>query len=247
MKLALITDLHANREAVEAVLAHAATQRIDRFALLGDFLGYGADPAWVIDRVRAMVDAGAIAVMGNHDAAVLGGSPDIMVPDAREAVDWTRGRLDANQIDFIAALPLTVTEGDCLFVHASAWEPAQWGYVSTRLDAVDSLRATDRRHVFCGHVHAPHVYYLTAGGDAGDLELEPGLAMALSPKCRWLTIVGSAGQPRDRNPAACYATFDTDTATLTAFRVPYDHATAAGKVRAAGLPEWLAERLLTGE
>ncbi|MBX9794111.1 MAG: metallophosphoesterase family protein [Burkholderiaceae bacterium] len=246
MKLALITDLHANREAVEAVLEHAAAQGVDRYALLGDFVGYGADPGWVVDRVRALVDAGAIAVRGNHDAAVSGDLRDSMVPQAREAVVWTRDQLSDTQRAFLGALPMSATEADALFVHASADAPGQWRYVQSRIDAVDSLQATDRRHTFCGHVHEPRLYHLTSDGDAGDTQPVPGVAMSLSPQCRWLAIVGSAGQPRDGNPAACYGTFDTDSATLTAFRVPYDHAQAAAKIIAAGLPSLLAERLMRG-
>ncbi len=247
MKLALITDLHANREAVEAVLDHAAAQGVDRCALLGDFVGYGADPGWVVDRVRGLVDAGAIAVMGNHDAAVFGSLRDSLVPQAQAAVVWTREQLSDPQRDFLGALPMSVTEADSLFVHASADAPTHWRYVLCRIDAVDSLQATDRRHTFCGHVHEPRLYHLTSDGEAGDVQPVPGMAMALSPHCRWLAIVGSAGQPRDGNPAACYATFDTDSATLTSFRVPYDHATAAAKIIAAGLPPSLAERLVRGE
>lgn len=246
MKLALITDLHANREAVEAVLEHAASQGVDRYALLGDFVGYGADPAWVVDQVRRLVGAGAIAVMGNHDAAVLGSLRDSMVPQAREAVLWTRQQLSGEQLAFLGALPMSATEADRLFVHASADAPTEWRYIQCRIDAVDSLQATDRRHTFCGHVHEPRLYHLTQGGDAGDIQPVPGMAMSLSPQCRWLAIVGSAGQPRDGNPAACYATFETDSATLTSFRVPYDHATAAAKIIAAGLPAGLAERLVRG-
>lgn len=247
MKLALITDLHANREAVEAVLEHAATQGADRYALLGDFVGYGADPGWVVDKVRSLVDAGAIAIMGNHDAAVIGSLRDSMVPQARKAVLWTRGHLSDAQRAFLSALPMSVTEADSLFVHASADVPTQWRYVQSRIDAADSLQATDCRHTFCGHVHEPRVYHLTEHGDTGDCQPTPGLAMSLSPTCRWLAVVGSAGQPRDGNPAACYATFDTTSATLTHFRVPYDHAAAAAKIIAAGLPASLAERLVRGQ
>ena len=124
MKLALIADLHANREAVGAVLAHAAAQGADRHAFLGDFVGYGADPGWVVDTVRAHVAAGAIAVLGNHDAAVVQGPQPSMIDDARAVVAWTRARLAPDQLAFLAALPLSHTEDDMLFVHANAWAPA---------------------------------------------------------------------------------------------------------------------------
>ena len=243
MKLALIADLHANREAFAAVLAHAATQGVERHAFLGDFVGYGADPAWVVDRIREHVAAGAFAVQGNHDAAVADGPQPSMVADARAIVAWTRARLDAAQLAFLAALPLTQVEDDCLLVHANAWAPGGWAYLHGRGEAVRSLQATDRAFTFCGHIHVPMLYHLSSTGKAGDFKPAPGVAIPLSSQRRWLALPGSAGQPRDGDPAACYAMFDTAAHVLTFHRVPYDHAAAAAKVRAAGLPERVADRL----
>lgn len=243
MKLALIADLHANREALGAVLAHAATQGVERHAFLGDYVGYGADPGWVVDRVREHVAAGALAVQGNHDAAVTEGAQPTMVADARAVVAWTRARLDAAQLDFLATLPLTHVEGEALFVHANAFAPSEWAYLEGRSEAARSLLATDRRFTFCGHVHVPMLYHLSGTGKAGEFKPSPGIAIPLSSQRRWLAIPGSAGQPRDGDPAACYAMFDSEAHALTFHRVPYDHAAAAAKVRAAGLPERVAERL----
>ena len=247
MKLALITDLHANRESVGAVMAHAATQGIDRYAFLGDFVGYGADPGWVVDLVREHVARGAIAVMGNHDAAVVEGPLPTMIPEARQVVEWTRERLDAGQLGFLAALPMQVNDADRLFVHANAFAPAEWGYVLGRMEAVRSLQATNARFTFCGHVHDPKLFHLTGTGKIGDFVPSDGMPIPLSDQRRWLVIPGSAGQPRDGNPAACYATFDTASSTLTYFRVPYDTEAAGAKIRAAGLPQRLARRLEHGE
>lgn len=243
MKLALIADLHANREAVGAVLAHAAAQGADRHAFLGDFVGYGADPGWVVDQVRAHVAAGAIAVLGNHDAAVVQGPQPSMVADARAVVAWTRARLAPDQLAFLAALPLSHAEDDMLIVHANAWAPAEWAYLQSRAEAIKSLQATDRRFTFCGHVHMPRLFHLTSTGKGGEFVPVAGVAIPLSAHRRWLAIPGSAGQPRDGDPAACYAIFDTEEHVLTFHRVPYDDATAAAKIRAAGLPTTLAERL----
>ncbi len=247
MKLALITDLHANRESVGAVMAHAATQGIDRYAFLGDFVGYGADPGWVVDLVIEHVARGAIAVMGNHDAAVVQGPLPTMIPEARQVVEWPRERLDADHLAFLAALPMQVTDADRLFVHANAFAPAEWNYVLGRMEAVRSLQATNARFTFCGHVHDPKLFHLTATGKIGDFVPSDGMPIPLSDQRRWLVIPGSAGQPRDGNPAACYATFDTASSTLTYFRVPYDTEAAGAKIRAAGLPQRLARRLEHGE
>ncbi len=247
MRLAILTDLHANREAVEAVLDHAARQRIDRYALLGDFVGYGADPAWVVDRVSAMVAEGAVAVQGNHDLAVVQGPSPQMRPDPRYVVEWTRARLSPDQIEFLAGLPMTQEQGELLFVHANAWAPAEWEYIHGRDDAVRSLNATLRRVTFCGHMHEPKLYHLAATGKAGDFTPTPGMPIPLLAQRQWLVIPGSAGQPRDGDPAACYAVFDDAGAELTYWRVPYDTAGAGAKIRAAKLPQRLASRLADGE
>jgi diadenosine tetraphosphatase ApaH/serine/threonine PP2A family protein phosphatase len=246
MKLALVADLHANREAVVAVLAHAQTQGAQRHAFLGDFVGYGADPGWVVDRVREHVAQGAVAVFGNHDAAVVQGPLPSMVPDARHVVEWTRAQLDADQLAFLAGLPASIAEAEILFVHANAHAPNAWEYIVGRGDAVRSMHATACRFTFCGHTHIPALYHLTATGKSGDFSPAPGVTIPLSELRRWLAIPGSAGQPRDGNPAACYAIFDTVERAITFHRVPYDHDAAAGKVRAAGLPQDLAQRLTNG-
>jgi diadenosine tetraphosphatase ApaH/serine/threonine PP2A family protein phosphatase len=115
------------------------------------------------------------------------------------------------------------------------------------MEAVRSLQATAARFTFCGHVHDPKLFHLSGTGKIGDFVPSPGMPIPLSEQRRWLIIPGSAGQPRDGNPAACYATFDTASATLTYFRVPYDTEAAGAKIRAAGLPQRLASRLEHGE
>ena len=247
MKLALVTDLHANREAVTAVMAHARGQGAQRYAFLGDFVGYGADPGWIIDLVRDEVARGAIAVMGNHDAAVVEGPAPTMISEAREVVEWTCSQLSPAQLDFLASLPLSVQDGEMLFVHANAWAPLAWEYIVSGVDAVRSLQATRCRYTFCGHVHLPMLYHLSSNGKAGDFAPSPGVLIPLSEQRQWLVIPGSAGQPRDGNPAACYAIFDTRLHDLTFHRVPYDHEAAGARIRAAGLPPYLAERLAHGE
>ncbi len=246
MKIAIITDLHANREAIEAVLEHARAQKVDQYVLLGDFVGYGADPGWVVDVSREMVRAGALAVMGNHDQAVVRGASPGMRADARHVIEWTRARLSAEQIDFLADLPLHVERGNQLYVHANAWAPTGWEYVHSRNEAVRSMHATPCRWTFCGHMHEPKLFHLSSTGKAGDFTPTPGVAIPLPPHRQWLVIPGSAGQPRDGNPAACYAIFNDVAVTITYHRVPYDYETAGAKIRAAELPQRLASRLEDG-
>ncbi len=246
MRLAIVSDLHANREAVEAVLEHAQRQQADRFALLGDFVGYGADPAWVVDCVRDLVSRGALAVQGNHDQAVAEGPAATMRADPRSVIEWTRGHLDASQIAFLARLPLAVDLGEIHLVHASAWHPERWEYIQSRVEALRSLGATAQRLTFCGHMHEPRLFHLSRVGKVGEFVPVAGVPVPLLETRRWLAIPGAAGQPRDGDPAACYALFDDATAELTFWRVPYDHDHAADKIRAAGLPQALAARLVDG-
>jgi diadenosine tetraphosphatase ApaH/serine/threonine PP2A family protein phosphatase len=247
MKTAIITDLHANREALQAVFEHAAASGVDRFALLGDFVGYGADPGWVVDTVRTLVQGGAIAVTGNHDAAVVHGAPESMRPEPRVSVDWTRRQLDAEQLAFLAELPLTQQRADRLYVHANAWAPAGWDYIVDRGAAARSLHATPNHLTFCGHMHEPRLFHLSPGAAAaGEFVPTPGVAIPLSSARQWLVIPGSSGQPRDGDPAACYAVHDETVDSITYWRVPYDVETAAAKIRAAGLPPRLANRLFDG-
>jgi len=245
MRIALLADLHANREATAACLAALAREGCDRYVFLGDYVGYGADPGWVVDTVREYVRRGAIAVLGNHDQAAMQAPSQNMVPEAREAITWTQRQLDADQLDFLRKLPLRVEHDDRLYVHANAWAPGDWGYVSSRAMATRSLEATAQRLTFCGHEHRPALYYAQPG-PAGYFEPVAGRPVPLPGARRWLAIPGACGQPRDGNPAAACAVYDTDAGSLTFLRVPYDHERAAAKIIEAGLPPVFATRLLSG-
>jgi diadenosine tetraphosphatase ApaH/serine/threonine PP2A family protein phosphatase len=245
MMNALFADIHANREALTACLADAERRKADRYVFLGDFVGYGADPEWVLDRVMEHTVRGAPAVLGNHDSAALG-VPESMNATAQEAIEWTRPRLNASQCNFLKGLPMTITHGERLFVHASAYEPSQWHYIGTAHDARQSLGATIAEQTFCGHLHMSTVYHLSLTGKLIEFEPVSDIAIPLLRGRKWLAVIGAVGQPRDHNPAACYALLDDVKNTLTYIRVPYDVETAARKVREAGLPAILAARLERG-
>ncbi|HUN94047.1 MAG TPA: metallophosphoesterase family protein [Burkholderiaceae bacterium] len=245
MTIAILTDLHANREAVEACLEHAEKRGADRYVFLGDLVGYGADPEWVVQTVRRHVEQGALVVQGNHDAAVAGSLREKLNPDARRVVDWTRGQLTAESVAFLGDMPMRHEEGPWLFVHANGWAPQDFEYISGLLDAGRSMRATRARITFCGHVHDQVLYHMGIQQRVEQFAPVAGSPVPLSASRRWLAVAGSVGQPRDGNPAACYVTFDELNNLLTFWRVPYDHDGAAAKIRAAGLPESLA-RMLEG-
>jgi diadenosine tetraphosphatase ApaH/serine/threonine PP2A family protein phosphatase len=245
MRIALFADIHANREAFDACLADAHRNGAERYVFLGDLVGYGADPAYIVDRVAELAMAGADVVRGNHDAAIDTPDPH-MNAAARAAIDWTRSRLDTAQRAFLADLPMTITDANRLFVHAEASAPNFWIYVTNIRDAERSLRATNVPVTFCGHVHRPQLYYQSTPKNAQCFIPTSGIAIPLSGARKWLAVLGAVGQPRDENPAAAYAVFDTACSALTFCRVAYDIETAVQKIERAGLPEILGARLFIG-
>jgi diadenosine tetraphosphatase ApaH/serine/threonine PP2A family protein phosphatase len=245
MWIGLFSDIHANREALEASLAHARRAGISRFIFLGDYVGYGADPAFAVDTVMREVEAGAVAVLGNHDAAISTGTGG-MNHIAAEAIDWTRPRLDRAQSEFLTRLPLTFEDSNRLFVHASANAPERWEYITSVESAAHSFLATRAQATFCGHVHVPQLYQLSQAGEIAETLPMQGAEIPLLVQRRWLAVIGSVGQPRDDNPAACYGALDTERNVLVYVRVAYDNKTAARKIREAGLPEFLSQRLIAG-
>lgn len=245
MLLGVISDVHANALGLEACLAACAQLGVRRLIFLGDIVGYGADPEIVTQRVVALVGQGALCLMGNHDAAATGAKAG-MNDVAAAAIDWTKPRLSDASRHFLAQLPLTAVMDDLLFVHAEASSPASWTYVTDAAAALRSLMAVPQRITFCGHVHRPQLYGITATAKVVAHTPVTDAPVPLSPQRQWLAVAGAAGQPRDGNPAAAFLTYDTVSRTLTFRRAAYDYEAAAERVRAAGLPEQLATRLLNG-
>ena len=251
MKIALLSDLHANLPALDACLEHARAQGAEQFALLGDLVGYGADPGPVLDRVMQLVADGALCVRGNHDDAAV--APPPQVEDlGDQSAQWTHPHLSAEQRAFLAGLPLTARMGpDALLVHASADGPERWHYVADSNAAERSMAAATQidpaiRYVFSGHVHEQALYFLTPTAKLMRFSPQPGVPVPVPPHRQWLAIVGSCGQPRDGDTRAMYALFDAGAATITFQRVRYDHMAAAAAVRASGLPAFFADRLEKG-
>jgi diadenosine tetraphosphatase ApaH/serine/threonine PP2A family protein phosphatase len=254
MLTALFADIHSNLAALQACLHHARARGAERFVFLGDLVGYGPDPAAVID-VIASID-GAVVVKGNHDEAIE------VEPKTRDLNDlayavivWTRDALSAAHRQFLSSLPMIVKEGDLCFVHSSASRPEKWEYVEDGAAAQRSMDAASTPYVFSGHVHDQALYFKTPAGKTASFRPTPGSPVPV-PRRRggladgragWLAIVGSVGQPRDGNPASSYALFDGASEAMTFFRIPYDHLSTANRIRAARLPDMLAERIVRGE
>lgn len=245
MLIAFFADIHANRQAFSACLAQARDHGAERFVLLGDYVGYGADPEWTVTAVMDLVDKGAMAVLGNHDSAI-GNPREQMNAEAEIAIEWTRGELGPAQREFLASLPLTREEDDRLYVHSEANNPKNWVYVKSVAEAARSLSTTPAQITFCGHIHQPALYSMSATAKMTSFTPTTGFAIQLLPGRRWLAVLGSVGQPRDGNPAASYAMLDTEKRELTYCRTPYDVEQAAAQIRKKGLPIWLADRLRGG-
>ena len=246
MRIALFADIHANRQAFSACLDHARAQGAQRIVLLGDYVGYGADPDWAVTTVMDLVEQGAVAVLGNHDNAI-GNPREQMNLEARIAIEWTRGELSAAQRQFLAGLPFTHVDGERLYVHSEASNPPAWIYVTSTVEASRSLALDPAIITFCGHVHQPAIYSMSPTAKMTAFTPITDVAVPLLQGRRWLAVLGSVGQPRDGNPAAAYAMLDTDKREITYCRVPYDVGEAAAAIRKKGLPRWLADRLLLGQ
>ncbi len=245
MRLAILTDIHANREAFEAVLADAAARGTERFVLLGDLVGYGPDPEWCVDMAGRLVAEGAICIRGNHDNAAIGGA-EAMGGLARRAMEWTKPRIGEAHRAFLAGREMTAAFDDVLCVHASVNEPEAWNYVTSDTKATGSFRSCRARLIFCGHVHVPLLASCDIAGMVREQTFRMATPIPLIRSRRWLAVVGAVGQPRDGVAQAGYAMLDLGANELTFRRVPYDMGPTVQKIRAAGLPEELALRLLRG-
>lgn len=243
MKYGVFSDVHGNLEALDAVLHALRQESAERIWCLGDLVGYGANPNECVDRIREAADA---VVLGNHDAACIGAeSSEGFNPHARAAVEWTGRQLSEANRAWIRGLPLTESIEDNLLVHASPFEPERWHYIHARTRPPDVERgfaATTARCAFVGHSHQQLV--LVKRG--AEFYRFLGTQLQLEEGHRYLVNVGSAGQPRDGDARAAYVLYDTVKETITLARVAYDVATAQRKIRDAGLPAFLADRLESG-
>jgi len=246
MRIAFLSDIHGNREALDACLAHTERRKADRLVFLGDLVGYGADPAYVVDRVREAMENGALCILGNHDEAAARGVTTAMNDYARAALDWTFNTLDADARRFLQELPMRIEEDDRLYVHSEASAPLAWAYVTDVATAERSMRATGHRITFCGHVHKPQLYHMQPQRPPILFVPQGSTPIPLMGHRKWLAVQGAVGQPRDQNPLAAYTIYDTVTNEISFRRVSYDIEAAAQKIHAANLPQILAARLFIG-
>ena len=239
MRIAVLSDIHSNLVALDAILAHAGA--VDGVWHLGDVVGYGPDPDGVVAR---LAEVGARGVRGNHDAAALGG-PEIewFNPEARTAVEWTRDTIAPATRHWLSALPERLVVGDVTLVHGSPRDPLR-EYITDAAVARANLAHFATPYALHGHTHVP-VAFVEDDGRMGVVAPPSGAALTLAG-VRSLVNPGSVGQPRDGDPRASYLVFDADASVATWHRVVYDIAPGQAAIRAAGLPDRLAARLGVG-
>jgi diadenosine tetraphosphatase ApaH/serine/threonine PP2A family protein phosphatase len=240
VRIAILSDIHGNLEALEAVLADIDRSGTAALYSLGDIVGYGPNPAACIEIVRRRA---AVSLIGNHDAAVAGLTAlEDFNEFARWAVAWTARHLDAGQIEYLGSLPYTQRAPAGLFVHASPIEPERWHYIHGRADVDENFAAFSERLCFVGHSHRPGIYAFPGGQSV----VRHGVREVLLPGQRYLINVGSVGQPRDRDARASYVLYDDAEGSLEMRRVAYPVEKTQERMRAAGIPAFLVDRLGAG-
>lgn len=267
-KIAILSDIHANADALQQVLNYCEALGVDKYASLGDVVGYNAEPQLCLRMVNALNPVGR--VRGNHDDYTAM-NDDLMEgfnPNAKKAVSWTRSQLTEDERRWVGEPPLrlTVPGMPITLVHSTLDSPNTWGYVFDVYHAIDNFAYQLTQLCFCGHSHVPVAFckqpfasgplrgveeirswVLVNNSIPNDFTKIDSFKIKIEPGCKYLFNVGSIGQPRNRDPRASFAVFDDVERTVTRYALPYDIASAQAKVLAAGLPERLANRLANGE
>ncbi len=246
MRYLILSDMHANWDAFEVVLRHARRKRFDAVLVLGDLVGYGAAPNQVVDAVRAL-GVRYVSVRGNHDKVVSGvDRGENFNHAALTAAQWTTKRLTPANLRFVRDLPRgpRMVEEGIAICHGSPLD--EDAYVFSDVDAFEIFSSHQVPVTFFGHTHIPSIFSLE-GGDLGVRALRGGSGtIRLAANGRYLLNPGSIGQPRDRDARASYMTYDSERRTVRWCRLPYPIGEAQGRIRKAGLPTMLADRLALG-
>ena len=232
MRIAIISDIHSNLEALTSAFESIDAKGVDEIVCLGDTVGYGANPNECLSLARSRC---SILLQGNHDAAAV----DLSVANqftlnAQLSAMWTFGVLSDENKEYLRGLPQLKPQGDLLFSHASPYEPEEWHYVISEFDTREAFDAFLERICFIGHSHIPVIFS------------NRGKVPSVDQSGRFIVNVGSVGQPRDGNPLLSFGIFDTEAWSYENVRTEYDVDAAAQKIRKAGLPRSLAERLYQG-
>lgn len=246
MRCAIISDIHSNLEALQAVLREIERLNIDQIVCLGDIVGYGPDPNPCLELVKKNCK---LILAGNHDFACIDSSElENFTQYAKAAIEWTVPKLTIESFRQLAALPLTGEIENCYLVHANPGDPRSWDYILTLSDAryYFSQYPHEFQICFIGHSHRPIIFMEQMGQNWPHYHIYTSARLELEPQHRYIINVGSVGQPRDGNPAAAFGILDTALKLFEEQRVPYDVNRTYQKIISTGLPEFLANRLLIG-
>jgi predicted phosphodiesterase len=239
MRIALFGDIHANLEALEAVLEDAQNQGVTDYVCMGDIVGYNADPSACLEKIREM---DCPAVKGNHDEDASGShSLEAMNPVAAAALEWTRQNLTDEQRYWLSRLRMVRQVSDLTIVHSTLDQPSHWNYVTNRFDAMSNFSYQFTQVCFHGHTHVPRVYV-----KSDRVREVPAESVVIEESSKYFINVGSVGQPRDGDWRACYAIYDMIHKVVVFRRIEYDIVKTQEKIIAAGLPEILAYRIAEG-
>jgi len=241
MRYCLISDIHSNLEAFQAVLEAASKEGIDRYLCVGDVVGYGADPQTAIMLVKSLEPE--VLIAGNHDWGVLGLLDlEYFNEYAEAAVIWTQGILNKDERDYLKSFRLVYDGDDFTLVHGSLDEPSKFRYILDADDAYTTMKLMKRPLCFVGHSHVPGIFH----SEKNKIVFIKGAKVKIDQGGKYVVNIGSVGQPRDGDPRASFAIYDTGTATVEIKRVAYDIKGAQEKILKANLPEHLAIRLAGG-
>ena len=241
MRIGILSDIHSNLEALEAVEDALRSASVDAVFFAGDVVGYGPDPNACTEWVR---ENAVIAVAGNHDFAAIGKmDAETFNSNAREAIVWNSDHLDDRWNDYLNELPMLENQEGMTVVHASPRSPEQWEYIFTLWDAEVNFAHFETNFCFVGHSHQP---VMVSMDPQGVVSVVPGDSLTAMEGHRYLINVGSVGQPRDGNPDACFGILDTETSGFRLLRMEYDVRKTQEKMLKEGLPQPLADRLSEG-
>jgi diadenosine tetraphosphatase ApaH/serine/threonine PP2A family protein phosphatase len=239
LRYLVLGDIHGNLQALTRVLESAGSAGFDRVLCAGDVVGYGANPHECLEAVR---EAGALVVAGNHDwAAIDRVNIDYFNADARDSIQWTREHLTPGDLEYLAGLPLVATDDGITICHSSPFSPEYFDYIQTLYDVRLAFDHLETRIGFVGHSHVPVMFM---DGDPASYFLRPELEVP--DEGGVMVNVGSVGQPRDLDPRACYAVYDTDQSKVCLYRVEYDLHAASALMVTEGLPTSNAARIVLG-
>ncbi len=243
MRYGIFSDIHSNLEAMTAVAAAMKAEGAQEYLCLGDFVGYYANPVEVIELIESLCCWKM--VLGNHDSGCLGKTPLAKFnPPAAQALTWTRERLKPQHIKFLESLRLREEIGEIQLVHSSPFQSGEWHYLIKKEDIENNFRYFEGVLCLFGHIHAP---YIAEQKSDGTVEVLKDQEYVLKSDCRYLVNAGSVGQPRDGDPRTCYVMYDSSTRKISIRRIEYDYETTMKKTLAAGLSDYLANRLKTGK